>query len=97
MRMEQRQLLTLPLSAFEGDRANFSLVRTQVHALRGEAALARVYADSARLAYEETLRTAPDAGQTYALMGLALGFMGRMDEARVPSILAAVKESVEPG
>ena len=78
---QQRQLLTLPLSAFEGDRANFSLVRTQLHALRGEAALARVYADSARLAYEETIRTAPDAGQTYALMGLALAFLGRRDDA----------------
>ena len=78
---QQRLLLTLPLSAFEEDRANFSLVRTQVHALRGETALARAYADSARLAYEETLRTAPDEGQTYALIGLALAFLGRMDEA----------------
>jgi eukaryotic-like serine/threonine-protein kinase len=78
---QQRQLLTLPPSAFEGDRANFSLVRTQVHALRGETALARAYADSARLAYEETIRTAGDEGQQYGLLGLALAFMGRMDEA----------------
>ena len=78
---QQRQLLTLPPSAFEGDRANWSLVRTQLHALRGETALARAYADSARLAYEETIRTAGDEGQQYGLLGLALAFMGRMDEA----------------
>jgi tetratricopeptide (TPR) repeat protein len=78
---QQRLLLTLPLSAFEGDRANFSLVRTQLHTLRGETALARAYADSARLAYEETIRTAGDEGQQYGLLGLALAFMGRMDEA----------------
>ncbi len=78
---QQRLLLTLPLSASRGRPGQLQPGSTQLHALRGEAALARVYADSARLAYEETLRTAPDAGATYALMGLALGFMGRMDDA----------------
>jgi serine/threonine-protein kinase len=78
---QQRQLLTLPPSAFEGDRANWSLVRTQLHALRGETALARAYADSARLAYQETIRTAPDDAQQYGLLGLALAFQGRKDDA----------------
>jgi tetratricopeptide (TPR) repeat protein len=78
---QQRQLLTLSPSAFEGDRANWSLVRTQVHALRGETALARTYADSARLAYEETIRSTPDAGQQYGLLCLALAFQGRKDDA----------------
>jgi TolB-like protein/Flp pilus assembly protein TadD len=78
---QQRQLLTLPPSAFEGDRSNWSLVRAQLHALRGETALARAYADSARLAYEETIRTAPDDGQQYGLLGLALAFLGRKDDA----------------
>jgi tetratricopeptide (TPR) repeat protein len=78
---QQRQLLTLPPSAFEGDRSNWSLVRTQLHALRGETALARAYADSARLAYEETIRTASDDAQQYALLGLALAFLGREDDA----------------
>ncbi len=78
---QQRLVLTLPLSAFEGDRANFSLVRAQLHALRGETALMRVYADSARLAYEETLRATPDDAQQYALLGFALAFLGRKDDA----------------
>ncbi len=78
---QQRQLLTLPPSAFEGDRSNWSLVRTQLHALRGEKTLARAYADSARLAYEETLRTAPDDAQQYALLGFALAHLGRMGDA----------------
>jgi TolB-like protein/Flp pilus assembly protein TadD len=78
---QQRHLLTLPPSAFEGDRSNWSLVRTQLHALRGETALARAYADSARLAYEETLRTAPDEAQQYALLGFALAYLGRMNDA----------------
>ena len=77
---QQRQLLTLPLSAFEGDRATVP-GSDRAHALRGETALARAYADSARLAYEETIRTAGDEGQQYGLLGLALAFMGRMDEA----------------
>ena len=78
---QQRQLLTLSASAFEGDRSNWSLVRAQVHALRGETTLARAYADTARLAYEETLRATPDDGQQYGLLGFALAFMGRKDDA----------------
>jgi len=78
---QQRHLLTLPPSAFEGDRSNWSLVRAQVHALRGERALAQAYADSARLAYEETIRTTPEDGQQYGLLGLALAFKGRKDDA----------------
>jgi hypothetical protein len=57
---QQQQFLTLPPAAFDGDRGNWALVRGETHALRGNQALARAYADSARLAYEAQLRAAPD-------------------------------------
>jgi len=57
------------------------IVRCQIYHLRGNQTLTRVYADSARLAFEEQLRGAPDDGQRHVLRGLALAYMGRKDEA----------------
>jgi tetratricopeptide (TPR) repeat protein len=78
---QQQQVLSLPLSAFDGDRALWGLVLTQVYHQRGDAARARVYADSARLALEAQLRDTPDDGQRQTLRGLALAFLGRKAEA----------------
>ncbi len=74
---QQQQLLTLPVSAFDNDRATWGIVRAQTYQLRGNAAQARVYADSARLAYEEQLRAVPDDGQRHVFRGLALAYLGR--------------------
>jgi TolB-like protein len=78
---EQQQLLSLPLSAFDGDRALWGLVLTQVYHQRGDAARARVYADSARLALEAQLRETPGDAQRQTLRGLALAYLGRKGEA----------------
>ena len=53
----------------------------QTYHLRGNSALARVYADSAQLAMNEQLRATPDDGQRHVLRGLALAYLGRKEEA----------------
>jgi serine/threonine-protein kinase len=78
---QQQQLLALPPSAFDNDRGNWGIVRAQTYQLRGNLAQARVYADSARLAFEEQLRATPDDGQRHVLRGLALAYLGRKAEA----------------
>ncbi len=45
----QRQLLTLPPSAWDNDRGTWAIILAQTHALRGNQAFARVYADTARI------------------------------------------------
>src|SRR5206468_8431516 len=45
-----------PPVAFDGDRGTWGIVRAQTYQLRGNQALTRVYADSARLAFDEQLR-----------------------------------------
>ena len=57
---QQQLLLRLSPEPFGGDRAAWGLALAQTHALRGDAALARAYADSARLAYEARLRDVPE-------------------------------------
>jgi len=78
---EQQQLLTLPPSAFDDDRGTWSAVRAQTYGLRKDLAKARVYADSAQLAFREQLRATPDDDQRHALRGLALAYLGRKAEA----------------
>ena len=78
---QQQQLLALPPSAFDNDRAAWALVRAETEHLRGHPAEARVYADTARLAFEEQLRAAPQDPQRHAYRGLALAYLGRKAEA----------------
>lgn len=72
----QRLLLRLPPSAFDGDRGTWGLVRAQTHYMRGDRALASIYADSARAGFEETLAENPDDPQRRVLRGLALAYLG---------------------
>jgi tetratricopeptide (TPR) repeat protein len=78
---QQRQLLTLPPSEFDDDRGNWGMVRVQTYWLRNEMTKARVYADSAQLAFAEQLRATPDDGQRHVIRGLALAYLGRKTEA----------------
>ena len=59
---QQRQVLALPPSAFDHDRGTWGIVRTELYHLRGDRARTAVYADSARLAFEEQSRAAPEDG-----------------------------------
>jgi serine/threonine protein kinase/tetratricopeptide (TPR) repeat protein len=78
---QQRQLLTLPPSAFNDDRARWALVRAATWHLRGNPAQTRAYADSARLAFAEQFRGGAGGGRLHVLRGLALAYLGRKAEA----------------
>ena len=81
----QELVLSLPPAAFDDDRASWSLTRAELHDLRGETRLARIYADSARLEYELQLRAVPDDPWLHAAHGLALAYLGRDTEAATSS------------
>jgi tetratricopeptide (TPR) repeat protein len=56
-------------------------VRSQTWHGRGNPKQTRVYADSARLAFDEQLRASPDNAQLHVLRGLALAYLGQKTEA----------------
>jgi TolB-like protein/Flp pilus assembly protein TadD len=76
----QALLLRLTPSAFD-DRAAWSIVLAQTYHLQGDNVRSRIFADTARLAFEERLRGAPDDAQSTVLRGLALAYLGRKAEA----------------
>jgi serine/threonine-protein kinase len=76
----QQLLVRLPPSAFD-DRAAWGIVLAQTHHVRGDPARARAYADSARMAFEERVRSVPNDAQSRVFLGLALAYMGRRSEA----------------
>jgi len=78
---QQQQLLRLSPEPFGGNRAAWGLALAQTNALRGAQALARAYADSARVAFEARLRDVPEDAPTHAYLGLALAYLGRRAEA----------------
>jgi eukaryotic-like serine/threonine-protein kinase len=76
----QALLLRLTPGAYN-DRASWSIVLAQTYHLHGDLARSRIYADSARLAFEERIRGAPDDPQSHVILGLALAYLGRKAEA----------------
>jgi serine/threonine protein kinase/Tfp pilus assembly protein PilF len=78
---EQQLLLRLPPSAYDGDRGTWGIVRAQTYYVRGDLTKTRIYADSARLGIEETLRATPGDAARTAFLGLALAYLGRKAEA----------------
>jgi TolB-like protein/Flp pilus assembly protein TadD len=78
---QQDLLLRLRPDAFGDDRGTWGIVLAQAYALRGDRARARVYADTARLAYEAQLKDTPEDAQRHVFLGLALAYLGREAEA----------------
>jgi serine/threonine-protein kinase len=76
----QRRLLSLGPDEFDDDRGNWAWVLSQTHALRGDAARARAYADTARVALAEQVRETPNEPQRRVLYGLTLASTGRVAE-----------------
>ena len=76
----QQLLLQLTPAAFENNRAAWGLALAQTHALRGNSARSRVYADSARQAIATQLEATPNDAQLHLLLGLALAYMGRAND-----------------
>jgi tetratricopeptide (TPR) repeat protein len=77
MSSQQSLLVRLTPRSFDENRAIWGLTLAQTYALRGDHARSLIYADSARLAFEEQLRAAPRDGQLHVLYGLALAYFGR--------------------
>jgi serine/threonine protein kinase/Flp pilus assembly protein TadD len=75
---EEQQLLLLRLtpSAFDDDRGFWGTALAQTYAVRGNLTKARVYADSARLTFEQQLRTTPQDAERHMLLGLMLAYLG---------------------
>jgi serine/threonine protein kinase/tetratricopeptide (TPR) repeat protein len=95
---QQQLLLRLPPSAFGDDRGNWGIVLAQTHYLRGDRARARIYADSARIAFLEQLAAAPNDAQRQAFVGLALAYMGQKAEAiRAGERAVALTDPVKDG
>ena len=78
---QQQLLLRLPPGPFNDDRMSWGLALAGTYALRGDAARAQAYGDSARIAGEAQLHDAPDDAQTNALYGVALAYAGRKADA----------------
>jgi tetratricopeptide (TPR) repeat protein len=78
---QQQLLLRLTPSAFEDERGYWAIVLAQTHAFRGNQGKARIYADSARQAFEQHIKIAPDDADARVFLGLALAYLGKKAEA----------------
>jgi TolB-like protein/Flp pilus assembly protein TadD len=74
-------LLASGPDAFDGDRGAWGLVLAQLYSWRGDERRARQFADTARVAFEAQLRSAPDDPERHVELGLALAYLGRKDDA----------------
>ena len=66
---------------FNDDTGSWGLAHANIYTAWGDRARARAYADSARAAFSEQLRAAPDDAPTVGLLALALALRGSTDEA----------------
>ncbi|MDQ2978391.1 MAG: tetratricopeptide repeat protein, partial [Acidobacteriota bacterium] len=79
---EQRGLLLrLTPSAFDDNKGSWGLCLAQANALKGDVANVRTSAEEARKAFAEQLRATPDDAQLHVLLGVALAYLGRKEEA----------------
>jgi TolB-like protein/tRNA A-37 threonylcarbamoyl transferase component Bud32/Flp pilus assembly protein TadD len=92
----QRYLLTVRPETF-GDRAPWAECLAETYALRGDVQRARVYADSARIAFGIVLASTPEDAQSHAELGVALAILGRKSEAvaEVQRAVSAVPVSAD--
>jgi serine/threonine-protein kinase len=78
---QQRLLLRLTPEAFDDNRGTWGLALAATHAIRADQAKAHAYADSARIALQKQLQATPRDAQLHVLLGTALAYLGRRDEA----------------
>ncbi len=74
-------LLRLTPAAFDDDRGTWAMCLTQIFWWRGDVAAARKYAEETRKTAEEQLRATPNDPGRHAVLGLALAYLGRGDDA----------------
>ena len=79
---EQREvLLRLTPAAFDDDRSIWGICLAEVLWWKGDVTGARNYAEEARKAFEDQLQSAPNNPGLHAGLGLALGYLGRGEDA----------------
>jgi TolB-like protein len=78
---QQQLLLRLTPTAFSDDRLAWAHCLAQTYAVRGDAARARAYADTARMAAEAQIQDAPRDPQRAVVHGLTLAYLGRATDA----------------
>ena len=78
---QQQLLLRLPAGAYDNDQGTWGGVAAQLYYLHGDLAKVRIYADSGRAGYAETLRATPDDPQRHVFLGLMLAYLGRKTDA----------------
>ena len=78
---QQALLIRLGPSLFDNDRGAWGLSLAGTHALRGDRARARAYADSARIAMDLQLRDTPDDPGLNVYQATALAYLGRKADA----------------
>jgi TolB-like protein/tRNA A-37 threonylcarbamoyl transferase component Bud32 len=74
-------LSSLSPEPFGGERTDWGLALAQAWALKGDSARARIYADSARVAFQHMISRSTRNDQDFALFGLSLAYLGRYEEA----------------
>ncbi|HET8623546.1 MAG TPA: tetratricopeptide repeat protein [Gemmatimonadales bacterium] len=79
---EQQALLRrLTVGPFDGDGGYWGLALAGAYEVHGDMKRARAYADSARIAFEQQLEATPEDPTRLVLLGVALAYMGRREEA----------------
>jgi tetratricopeptide (TPR) repeat protein len=79
---DQRALAKrLTSTAFDGDRGTWGLALAGMYEVEHDMRRAAAYGDSARAAFEQQLTATPEDPQRRALLGVALAYMGRKEEA----------------
>jgi tetratricopeptide (TPR) repeat protein len=78
----QRALVKrLTPTAFDGDIGNWGLALAGAYEVDGDRRRAAAYGDSARAGLEQQLKVTPEDPTRNALLGVALAYMGRKDDA----------------
>jgi serine/threonine-protein kinase len=78
---QQRRVLQLSATSFDGDRAAWATTLMQLYWFRGDSVKARAYADTSYVENLRLMRAAPNDAQRKVLVGLALAYLGRKDDA----------------
>jgi serine/threonine-protein kinase len=77
----QTMIDRLSAVAFQGDSARYFMLKAEANHFRGRLREARIYADSARVAYEERLGTAATDFHYHVMLSLAYAILGRNADA----------------
>ena len=78
---QDRILYTLGADAFDGDSAQWAMVRAEQYAWRGDRENARKAATAAFEGYQRQIKANPRDDQSRMFLGLSLALLGRFDEA----------------